>query len=78
MMAGMNLNASKGIPREGRARKVDISTARHGKGYSKVGGFGLKLSEGRIKSRKASRVKDKIKTLPASVTLNREFWKTVM
>jgi hypothetical protein len=81
MMAGMSLNtstATKKTTTEGRARRGGISTARNGKGYSKVGGLGLKISEGKIKTRRASRVKDKMKTLPPSMALNPGFWKTVM
>src|SRR5271170_2928331 len=62
MMAGMSLNAPKKTTTDGKVRRGTISTARNGKGYSKVGTLGLKISEGKVKTRRASRVKDKMKT----------------
>jgi hypothetical protein len=78
MMAGMSSNAPKKVITEGKVRRGAISTARNAKGCSKIGALGLKISEGKVKSRRASRVKDKMKTLPPSMALNPGFWKTVM
>ena len=79
MMAGMSLNAGpKKATTEGKARRGAVNTARNGKGYSRIGALGLKISEGKIKTRRSNRIKDKMKTLPPSMALNSGFWKTVM
>ena len=78
MMAIMSLNAPKQSTTEGKVRRGAISTARNAKGFSRVGVLGLKISDGKVKTRRASRMKDKMKTLPPSMALNPGFWRTVM